>query len=124
MKCEKRERKLDVIYEHYGRDHQMLKLVEESAEMIAALARVLQQYLFGTKFEEDTVKNLREEFADTRIVMDQLDGRALDNSLLQILDSYKINRTLLRIFNEAGTTEGMSEKARDTIAELLYTDAE
>lgn len=124
MKDEHRETKLDVIYEHYGRDHQMLKLVEESAEMIAALARVLQQYLFGTKFEEDTVKNLREEFADTRIVMDQLDGRALDNSLLQILDSYKINRTVLRIFQEAGTTEGMSEKARDTIAELLYTDAE
>lgn len=70
------------IWEHYGKETQTKKLVEELAELITAIAR-------------DDIRAVREEMADVEVMIMQF-KQWLDIDTLPIMN-YKLNRTLARI---------------------------
>ena len=94
-----REEDLKKIIDHYGLEHQVLKLAEEAVELADACFKHLKG---GYAF---TVENILEELADVHIVGSQLrivfqgdDYR--DVSCFDTLVDRKIDRTLGRM-NEA-----------------------
>ena len=86
---------LKKIIDHFGSKHQILKAIEELAE----LQRELSKYLCS--FDDDLVHNLQlsravaEEMADVELMLDQLKLIfKLDN--IEKLKEYKTKRTLAR----------------------------
>lgn len=84
---------------HYGREHQMQKLIEEMAELTVAL-------IHEKKWSDETISplsdNSLEEFADVLIMIEQFklylsdaDHRRVSRTI-----SEKVNRTLSRIHPE------------------------
>ena len=75
------EEKIKLIVEHFGLEHQKIKLLEECAEL-------LQGY-----FKKDT-ENVLEEIADISVLVDQI---TLKVPIIKEIKKNKINRTILRI---------------------------
>ena len=73
------------IWEHYGKEAQTKKLVEELGELITAIAR-------------EDARAVREEMADVEVMIMQF-KQGLKIDTLPIMN-YKLNRTLARIENE------------------------
>lgn len=73
------------IWEHYGKEKQTKKLVEELAELITAIAR-------------DDIRAVREEMADVEVMIMQF-KQGFNIDTLPIMN-YKLNRTIARIENE------------------------
>ena len=73
------------VWEHYGEEAQTKKLIEELAELIAAIAR-------------DDIRAIREEMADVEVMIMQF-KQGFNIDTLPIMN-YKLNRTLARIENE------------------------
>lgn len=73
------------IWEHYGKERQTKKLVEELAELITAIAR-------------DDIRGVREEMADVEVMIMQF-KQGFDIDTLPIMN-YKLNRTIARIEKE------------------------
>ncbi len=79
-KCEK-------IFNHYGRERQLVQLMEELGELQAAVAREIA----------GKGNNMNEELADVAIMVEQFINSDPDNS---VMIDYKLNRQLSRIFGE------------------------
>ena len=73
------------VWEHYGKEAQTKKLMEELAELITAIAR-------------DDIKAVREEMADVEVMIMQF-KQGFNIDTLPIMN-YKLNRTLAKIENE------------------------
>ena len=81
---EKRREQLSRIYDHYGRENQYKKTIEELGELISAMA---------TGTEEDVIS----EIADVEIMLEQLkDGLGIRAKVCGEID-YKLKRQLVRI---------------------------
>ena len=81
---EKRREQLSRIYNHYGRENQYKKTIEELGELISAMA---------TGTEEDVIS----EIADVEIMLEQLkDGLGIRAKVCGEID-YKLKRQLVRI---------------------------
>lgn len=68
MTIEQEARICMAAIDRWGRDAQMIKAMEEMAELTHALCR----YVGEGKHDRKTVENIREEIADVSIVIDQL----------------------------------------------------
>ena len=53
-------KKIKAIADHYGKEHQTIKAMEELAELIRALAK-------------GDIENIKEEIADVRVMLEQLE---------------------------------------------------
>lgn len=73
------------VWEHYGKEAQTKKLVEELAELITAIAR-------------EDVRAVREEMADVKVMIMQFEN-GMEIDTLPIMN-YKLHRQLARIENE------------------------
>lgn len=80
-KCEK-------IFNHYGRERQLVQLMEELGELQAAVAREIA----------GKGNNMNEELADVAIMVEQFINSDPDNS---VMIDYKLNRQINRIFGES-----------------------
>lgn len=80
-KCEK-------IFKHYGRERQLVQLMEELGELQAAVAREIA----------GKGNNMNEELADVAIMVEQFINLDPDNS---VMIDYKLNRQINRIFGES-----------------------
>lgn len=78
------------ILEHYGVQHQKIKLIEEMGELIQAIAKSPENMI-----TDDTVA----EIADVQIVLEQLCGALslTQKSYLDDMKAYKIRRQLIRM---------------------------
>ena len=94
-KCEK-------IFKHYGRERQLVQLMEELGELQAAVAREIAC----------KVNNMDEELADSLIMLEQFylcDTKT--NKNIDIIINDKLNRQLYRIFGE-GYQDKILERAK------------
>jgi NTP pyrophosphatase (non-canonical NTP hydrolase) len=73
------------IFDHYGKNNQLMKLVEECGELITAIAR------------KDEA-NIIEEMADVSVLISQF---IINNPEIVNVAKVKIDRTIERIENEA-----------------------
>jgi len=78
------------ILEHYGVQHQKIKLIEEMGELIQAIAKSPENMI-----TDDTVA----EIADVQIVLEQLCGALslTQKNYLDDMKAYKIRRQLIRM---------------------------
>ena len=82
--------RLDYIYHTFGRERQIVKLREETQELLDALDGFIQ----GT----DTAKHVAEELADVQLVAEQLMAHKVINRIeVTRTKTRKIRRTLSRI---------------------------
>lgn len=84
--------KCSQIYEYYGEDHQLMKLVEEASELVCATMKYLENK------SEANLTHLAEEMADVRIMLRQTKTVAGDK--VDEFVQYKLDRQLKRIKNE------------------------
>lgn len=80
------------IAEHYGTKHQLLKLIEESGELIQA---IIKKIIYEPSFEIDN--HLIEEIADTGFVLDQIVYLLGCEEEVDKMRKYKVTRTLERM---------------------------
>ena len=80
------------IYEHYGEDHQLIKLKEELTELYEAVE------VYQDDKSEENLTHLAEEMADVRIMLRQL--RAVTGDKVDEFVHYKLDRQLKRIADE------------------------
>lgn len=81
---ERRRRQIRGIYDHYGKDQQYSKLMEELGELISAMA---------TGTEEEVIS----EIADVEIMLEQIkDGLGIRAKVCGEID-YKLKRQLVRM---------------------------
>lgn len=79
--------KLEKIINHYGYNHQKIKLVEECSELIRAIATEDEQ-------------NMLEEMADVSVVIDEITYHfPLVREEFEKIRSFKVNRTIERFEN-------------------------
>ena len=81
------EEDLKKIAEHYGLNHQKIKLIEEMAELTQAICK-------GNE------NNIIEEIADVEILLEQVKHLMKINITMDVMKKFKINRQLKRIENE------------------------
>ena len=81
------EEDIKKIAEHYGLNHQKIKLIEEMAELTQAIC----------KGDEN---NIIEEIADVEILLEQVKHLMKINITMDVMKKFKINRQLKRIENE------------------------
>ena len=82
--------RLDIIYNHFGKDRQLVKMREETQELLDALDGFIQ----GT----DTAKHVAEELGDVELVAQQLINHDVINMATMIRSkTHKVNRTMRRI---------------------------
>lgn len=91
------------IAEHYGEEHQMLKAVEEMAELSQVIIKAVNDPP-NNRFQAETMKDeLLSELADVIIMTEQLVKYIDDNGCTPILNgmiSSKLNRQLKRMERE------------------------
>ena len=79
--------KLEKIINHYGYNHQKIKLVEECSELIRAIAT-----------EDD--QNMLEEMADVSVLIDEITYHfPLVREEFEKIRLFKVNRTIERFEN-------------------------
>ena len=96
-------KKLQIVIDHYGADHQLSKVIEEQAELVHVIARRLQS-------KEWDKESFLEEFADVYLIFDQLkliycaetgmDLQQLNNALNKRMNE-KMKRTIRRMNKES-----------------------
>lgn len=81
------------ILEHYGVQHQKIKLIEEMSELIQAIAKSPENMI---------TDNMVSEIADVQIVLAQICGALslTQKSYLDDITAYKIRRQLTRMESE------------------------
>ena len=81
------------IFKHYGSEHQATKLVEESGELISAIAR------YKNDPSEGNCSQMYEEMADVILMLEQVVGslNASDGRYLAQMVMAKAHRQLARI---------------------------
>lgn len=79
--------RLQMIADHYGRNSQILKLIEEMAELTQALL----------KGDE---KHIAEEMADVSIMLEQVEYLCWNTNLVSVIREMKIERQIRRIEEE------------------------
>ncbi len=70
--------------DHYGREHQMAKTIEECSELNRALARAL--------FIEMDLTNLLEEIADVKIMIQQMEMKFCSEQGMDAIVERKLER--------------------------------
>lgn len=85
------EKMLKRIADHYGLDHQLLKLAEECSELSAAACR------FSADRSEDKLDNLLEEAADVLVMLAQISHLLDCETHLQLVAEQKILRQVKRM---------------------------
>lgn len=98
---------IDKIYNHYGYDHQLNKLVEEIGKLLIAISK------------KDEF-NIREEMADVYLLIDQFRHQSTYDAFQQIQYA-KAQRQVDRIESEKTFTR--EEIARMSTAEFLKNEA-
>ena len=107
---------LRTIAEHYGRAHQLEKAAEEAAEFIQAALKYKNAE--GNSEAINAMRHLAEEFADLRIMLDQLaylipylvnsepENRAfkIERQFQRIASEIKLNRLPLDFCTDASGT--------------------
>lgn len=88
MTTEEKEMK---VANHYGFDHQLIKLAEECGELIVAIAKYINSGCTSEAFE-----NLKEELADVNIVSNQI-IRLISKPKIDEIIEYKLDRQLKRM---------------------------
>jgi NTP pyrophosphatase (non-canonical NTP hydrolase) len=92
------------IADHYGDEHQMLKTVEEMAELSQVIIKAVNDPP-NDKFHAETMKDeMLNELADVIIMTEQLVKYVSDNDCATILDgiiNMKLNRQLKRMESES-----------------------
>lgn len=85
-----------LIYTHYGKGHQLMKLAEEATELADAV------FKYGKNQSEDNLRHMIEELADVYVV-----GRQIlissDKEYFRKMIGEKIKRTIGRMENENNT---------------------
>lgn len=95
-KLKKYLKKVKFIAEHYGKERQLVKTMEELAELIQAIAK------YHLKPTEENKAAIIEEIADVNIMMIQLDILLqLDEKLIADTIDAKIDRQIARIEHES-----------------------
>lgn len=91
------------IAEHYGEEHQMLKAVEEMAELSQVIIKAVNDPP-NNRFQAETMKDeLLSELADVIIMTEQLVKYIDDSDCTSILNGMinsKLNRQLKRMESE------------------------
>lgn len=91
------------IADHYGEEHQMLKAVEEMAELSQVIIKAVNDQP-NDKFQAETMKDeMLSELADVIIMTEQLVKYVADNDCATLLDGMvnsKLNRQLERMERE------------------------
>lgn len=91
------------IADHYGENHQMLKAVEEMAELAQAIVKAVNDPP-NDKFQAETMKDeMLSELADVIIMTEQLVKYIDDNDCMSDLNGMiksKLNRQLERMERE------------------------
>lgn len=94
--CFSLEKKQRAIINHYGLDHQLDRLIEESAELIQAISKWKRDY----KSENciDKLQHLIEELGDVKNLIEQVefDNEYIREGIARTVE-YKVNRELDRI---------------------------
>lgn len=93
------------IYNHYGKEHQLEKMLEESYELQEATRNLLwliKAYQCNDKESriEKAVQHLAEEIADVRIMCDQLEYGLNLQEQCEDQRRYKLVRQVARIEKE------------------------
>lgn len=100
---EEQKAKCHKIADHYGEEHQMLKAVEEMAELTQVLIKATNDPP-NDKFHAETLKDdFLSELADVIIMTEQLVKYVADNDCEMLLDGMvnsKLNRQLERMERE------------------------
>lgn len=85
------EDQLKAIADHYGLNHQKVKLIEEMSELTQAIC----------KGDED---DMIEEIVDVEILLEQVKYLMKINPTMHVMKQFKINRQLRRMENESTNT--------------------
>lgn len=88
---------LDTILSHYGKNHQIVKCIEELGELQCALARYINDDLRFTT--DELMDNVREEIADVCFMLDQM-TYAFGYDEVKSIQADKIMRTMDKIILE------------------------
>jgi hypothetical protein len=89
------EKLLKDIADHYGAQHQTLKLAEEASELSAAAIRFAQARTRSDYTEE--LNHLIEEAADTLVLISQFAYHYRCEEKLKAMGDHKIRRTIKRM---------------------------
>lgn len=90
---------LDSIIAHYGKNHQIVKCIEELGELQCALARYINDDLRFTT--DELMDNVREEIADVYFMLDQM-AHAFGYEGVQSIRAEKLMRVMDKIKLESG----------------------
>lgn len=82
-----KEKQLQII-KYYGEDHQLDKLIEESAELVQAICKWRHNYFSENSI--DYLENMLEEMADVTNLIEQFS--LSDKSLAEKIQEYKIEK--------------------------------
>lgn len=100
---EEQKAKCHKIADHYGEEHQMLKAVEEMAELSQVIIKAVNDPP-NDKFQAEMMKDeMLSELADVIIMTEQLVKYVADNDCATLLDGLvnrKLNRQLERMERE------------------------
>lgn len=100
---EEQKAKCHKIADHYGEEHQMLKAVEEMAELSQVIIKAVNDTP-NDKFQAEMMKDeMLSELADVIIMTEQLVKYVADNDCATLLDGLvnrKLNRQLERMERE------------------------
>ena len=91
------------IADHYGENHQMLKAVEEMAELSQVIIKAVNDPSKDRFYAETLKDELLSELADVIIMTEQLVKYVADNDCATLLDGMvnsKLNRQLERMERE------------------------
>ena len=104
MPYEDRRRVYEAAIRHYGEDNQIKKALEETSELIQALAKLYKAPSSAPL--EPLVAALTDELADATIMIEQLRLIFdLNDEVLERID-YKVNRLLKRMLADGLEWEG------------------
>ena len=92
-------KKTKAIADHYGKEHQTIKAMEELAELIQALAK-------------GDIENIKEEIADVRVMLEQIEY------LYGISDDAITLRMCAKLWRQLERMEGESQLPTTKVAGL------
>lgn len=90
-----KDTRIEKIINHFGINHQLIKLAEECSELTQAALKYRDKSLLDNS--TDLYENLVEEIADVEILIAQIKSRIINENQIKEKIEYKLNRTLERI---------------------------
>lgn len=94
-----------LLMDYYGRDHQMLKVAEELAELMTVIIQGYTKRGASARLTEE----LYSEVADVYIMLDQMVYALLDDDAVNMEINRKLNRQFERLKNEQREKEAQEE---------------